>query len=294
MSKELITMEALNIAQTTEFKDKRLAEATAKIVKLYESTATFVEKKNREFASILSTVKTEKSYEADGYKSVADYAEKVFGLSRSNAYALATAGDVYNDVNAPDEVKALSPSKLAELANVPKDKLAADIKAGTISATTTQKDLREYAKTAAPNAEEKPVVLPQYTARMVWGGVYDEEEKEKFETPRILEDWHEIITQDIINNHECTRAPEVIKLPKCQPYFAPIQEKKPIIRYLYITEVCAYAFEFYEKTPEKPKKEKVSAPKYTREELLRMLAEMDETPEEAKPASQRGKDKDDQ
>lgn len=273
MSKELITMDALTIAEQTQFKDKRLAAATAKIVKLYNETSVYVERKNREFASILSTVKTEKSYEKDGFKSVAEYANTVFGISRSNAYALASAGDIYNSDKAPEEVKQLSPSKLAEVANVPPEKLSADIKAGTISASTTQKDLREYAKTAAPQSEDVPKVLPQYTARLVWGGVWDEKDQEKFGTPHILEDWHDIITQDILDNHVCVRRPEVIKLPKCQPYNSPIQDKKPITRYLYVTEICAYVFEFYEKTTGKPKADtKTKAPEYTVEELEAMLA----------------------
>lgn len=275
MSKAIITMESLTIAQATQFKDKRLAAATAKIVKLYDETSTYVERKNREFAAILSTVKNEKSYEADGYKSVADYAEKVFGLSRSNAYALAAAGDVYNDTKAPAEVKALSPSKLAELVNVPADKIAADIKAGTISADTTQRDLREYAKTAAPQSEDKPTVLPQYTARLVSMAV-PETLAALLDNVHIMEDWKEVLSQYMKDAYSPRRAPEIVKLPKCAPEHSPTQDKKPISRYLFITENASLAFEFYEKSTEKLKDKGNKKPKFTREQLMAMLAEMDE------------------
>lgn len=272
MSKELITMEALTVAQKSSFKDARLANATNKIVKLYSEAATYVEKKNREFAAILSTVKAEKSYEKDGFKSVADYANTVFGISRSNAYALASAGDVYNDAKAPAEIKALSPSKLAELVNVPTDKLAEDIKAGTISVETTQKDLREYAKTAAPQSEDKPTVLPQFTARLVSMAVPDSLAT-ILDNVHIMEDWKETISQYMKDTYTPRRAPEIIKLPKCAPEHSPTQDKKPISRYLFITENASLAFEFYEKTVEKPKgKGKDKKPAYSIEELEAMLA----------------------
>lgn len=273
MSKELITMDAMTFAQNVTFKDKRLAQATARIVKLYNDAAAYAEVKNREFASILSTVKNEKSYEKDGYKSVADYASSVFGISRSNAYALASAGDVYNDAKAPAEVKALSPSKLVELVNVPADKLAEDIKAGTITQSTTQKDLREYAKTATANAEETPVVLPKFEARLVAQAVPDMLGK-LMDGTKIMEDWKEVITQYMVDTYTPRRAVEVVKLPKCAPHNNPTQDKKPIYRLLFITENAALTFEFYERTTEKPKKEgkaKSKATEYTIEELEAML-----------------------
>lgn len=272
MSKELITMETLKVATSTSFKDKRLAQATAQIAKLYTDMAKVVDTKNREFASILSKVKTEKSYEADGYKSVADYAEKVFGLSRSNAYALSAAGDIYNDAKAAPEVKALSPSKLAEVSNVPVEKLAADIKAGTISVDTTQKDLREYAK-AATATEEKPKVLDRYTARLVSNATPDSLAA-ILETPRIMDEWDEVISQYIIDTCTPTRRPEAIKISKSQPHSDPLAEKKTVSRMLYITENAAFAFEFYTYTEPK-KSAKPGKPKFTKEQLLAMLAEFD-------------------
>lgn len=279
MSKALITMETLTIAQNTTFKDPRLAAATSKIVKLYSDTAAYVEKKNREFAEILSTVKKEKSYEKDGFKSVAEYAEKTFGISRSNAYALAAAGDFYTDKSTPEEVKAFTPSKLAELANVPKKTIAAAIKSGEISTTTSQKDLRDFAKANSGKESTEAKVLPQYTARLVSTATPDTLAK-VLDSVHILEDWEAVIIDYMTATYTPRRTPEVIKLSKCAPEHSPTQDKKPIPRLLFITENASLAFEFYEKTPEKVKDGAKKAPTYTIEQLEAMLAEAKKAKEE--------------
>lgn len=275
MSKALITIETLTTTSTRTFADKRLEAATAKIVKLYNDTAKYVDAKNREFSKILSQIKTEKSYEKDGFKSVADYAETIFGLSRSNAYALAAAGDIYNDTQMPAEVKALTPSKVAELANVPKDKLEQGIKDGDIAPDKTQKDLREFAKKATATAEPETKVLERYTVRLV-AGVVREEDYEDFNTPRDMDAWHEHIKQHIIDTESPSRAPEIIKLPKSAPYTTPLSDKKTVTRYLFITECSAYAFEFYTYSENTKKEKKAKGKKYTKQELLAMLAAYDE------------------
>lgn len=276
MSKALISMESLSIASEFEFKDKRLAQATAKIAKLYSDTAKYVDAKNREFASILSTVKTDKSYEADGFKSVADYAAQVFGLSRSNAYALASAGDIYNDNSAPNEAKNLSPSKLAEIVNVPMQRLYEDIKSGVITPNTTQQELREYAKHVKETADDKPVVLSRFTARFISGAIPESLDK-IIHTPRTMDEWHDILSQYIIESFSPRRTPEVVRLPKCASYSNPCGDKKTTTRYLYITESASMAFEFY--TYREGKSSKPSKPKFTKEQLLAMLAEMDDEEE---------------
>lgn len=267
-------MDAMALAQNTTFKDKRLAQATARIIKLYNDAAAYAEAKNREFASILSTVKNDKSYEKDGYKSVADYASTVFGISRSNAYALASAGDIYNDAKAPAEVKALSPSKLAELVNVPADKLKEDIKAGTITQSTTQKDLREYAKAATGKADETPTVLPNFEARLV-AQAMPETLGKLLRGTKIMDEWVKVITKYMTDTYAPRRSVEVVKIPKCAPHNNPTQDKKPISRLLFITENAALTFEFYERTNEKSKEDGKDKPKpkeYTVEELEAMLA----------------------
>ena len=164
MSNAIITITELTPATSRKFKDPRLTEATKRIAAIYTDAAKFVDTKNREIASILAEVMESKAYEKDGFKSVGDYAKEVFGINRQNAYSLAAAGKVYNDKNAPAALKAMTPSKLAEVAKVPTETLTKAIEDGKITADTTQKDLRDFA-TAATTKSDKVEVLNSYTAR---------------------------------------------------------------------------------------------------------------------------------
>ena len=149
MSMNLIQISDLSITEQS-FQDPRLQKATARILSIYHDAAKYADRKNREIAKILATVKDEKSYEADGFSSVGDYAGKVFGISSVNAYKLATAGAVYNNPDAPEIMKQFSPSKLAELSRVPEEALKSAIDSQTITPDTTQKELREFARQNAP------------------------------------------------------------------------------------------------------------------------------------------------
>lgn len=140
----MITVSNINTAIPI-FVDDRLNKATQRIISIYTDAAKYADTKNRELAKIFSDVAEKKSYEKDGFKSVADYANTIFGIKRQNAYALAAAGKIYNTPDAPEELKAMSPSKLAEISSINRDKVVKAITDGTISKDTTQKDLREFA-----------------------------------------------------------------------------------------------------------------------------------------------------
>ena len=105
--------------------------------------------KNVEIAKILGHVLDEKCYVEDGFKSVAEYAEEVFGIKKQSAYQMANVGSKF--FNSEDEtakkVSALvSPSNLAELQNVSMEEIKKALEAGTISESSTQKSLRDFAK----------------------------------------------------------------------------------------------------------------------------------------------------
>ncbi len=270
---DLITMNTLEVAKDYNFKDERLALATSQILNIYSSAVEFAETKNREIASILSRVKSERSYVKDGYKSVADYAQQIFGIKKQSAYALATAGDIYNDESASDALKSFSPSKLAEVANVNREILEDHISHGIITPTTTQKDLRDFAKHNTEADESKVKIADMFTARVVSIAVPDLLAR-RMDTPRILEDWNEIFCNYIMDVSGAKRAPEVIKLPKCSPNSNPNSKKKTVIRYLYITENYTMAVEFYKAIAPK-KGNAMSKPKYTIEQLRAMLEEME-------------------
>lgn len=267
MSNAIITITELTPATTHKFKDPRLAEATKRIAAIYTDAAKFVDTKNREIASILAEVMDAKSYEKDGFKSVGDYAKEVFGINRQNAYSLATAGKVYNDKNAPAALKAMSPSKLAEVAKVPTETLTKAIEDGKITADTTQKDLRDFATAATKS--DKVQVLNNYTVRPCVPSV-SERDKDTYTAARTLPEWEDYF-MEYMRSLAPSRTPEVIKLPKTTTPGNPDAKKATVERRLFTSDNFSLVVEFYIAKPE-PKPAK---PKFTKEQLLAMLAELD-------------------
>lgn len=268
MSNAIITITELNPATSRKFKDPRLTEATKRITAIYTDAAKFVDTKNREIASILAEVMEAKSYEKDGFKSVGDYAKDVFGINRQNAYALASAGKVYNDKNAPATLKSMTPSKLAEVAKVPADTLKKAIDDGKITADTTQKELRDFATTVTAKPD-KVEVLNNYTARPCVPMV-SERDADTYATARTIPEWEDYF-MDYMQSLSPSRAPEVIKLPKTTVSGSPDAKKATVERRLFVSDNFSMVVEFYTaKHDTKPTK-----PKYTKEQLLAMLAELE-------------------
>ena len=127
------------------FKNRALAGYSRRIAEL----GADISAKNVEIAKILGHVLDEKCYVEDGFKSVAEYAEEVFGIKKQSAYQMANVGARF--FNSEDEtakkVSALvPPSNLAELQNVPMEEIKKALDSGIISESSTQKSLREFAK----------------------------------------------------------------------------------------------------------------------------------------------------
>lgn len=295
---DLISVSPLGF-KPVNFKNPLLTESTNRIYAIYQDVATIADAKNREIASILSIIKEGKTYEMDGFKSIAEYAEKTFGMKKQNAYSLASAGDIYNSSEASDSLKAFSPSKLAELSSLKPMELNEAIENGDIAPSTTQKELREYVKSKSP---AKAMVLDTYTAKFIgetvdFNNCYGS-------TPKSLVDWDEWITQyfqkdfnideDIrIENvrramenpdtDDVTRKALEFDAIRHQPPTVEIQKlpkrkdgKKDVLRRVYITSTMAYVVEFYKYSePVKKPSKKDAGLKYTREELMAMLAAMD-------------------
>lgn len=267
---EIITLNPITTASST-FKDERLTKATQRIAAIYADASKYADTKNREIAKILGDVSDKKAYEADGFKSVADYAFTVFGIARQNAYALANAGKVYNDKSAHAELQAMSPSKLAELAAVDTKVVNAALEAGEITHDTTQKALREFADKAKSDKEgEKPVVLDIFTARPCIPAL-SEEQSDTFASGKLLDDW-----DDWFMSYVASVSPdspvEIIKLPKAK--VTPESKKPTVNRRLYFNRAFSIVVEFYKYTAHKATKP--AAPKFTKEQLLAMLAEMED------------------
>lgn len=267
---EIITLDTINTNLPT-FKDERLTKATQRITAIYNDAAKYADAKNREIAKILGDVASKESYKADGFKSVADYANTIFGIARQNAYALASAGKIYNDKNAHPELQAMSPSKIAELSAVNTKVLNAALEAGEITHDTTQKALREFADKAKSDKEgEKSEVLDTFTARPCIPAL-SEEQADTFASGKLLDDW-----DDWFMSYVASVSPdspvEIIKLPKAK--VTPGSKKSTVNRRLYVNRGYSIVVEFYKYTA--PKAAKPTAPKFTREQLLAMLAEMED------------------
>lgn len=200
--------------QPRTFTNPALNKATERIAKLYLDAKNYAEDKNRTLASILAEVKVKELYKDDGFSSVADYAEATFGIKRANAYTLASAGEVYNDKQASEKVKALSPSKLFEVINVPKDELEKDMEEGIISADTTQKDLREYAKKKSSDAD-KPVVLDRFVA-YPWTRELSVELVDICTTPRTMGEWEAVFRSMMTPDGGDDNKVSIVKLPKAK------------------------------------------------------------------------------
>lgn len=268
MSNAIITITELTPTTSRKFKDPRLTEATKRIAAIYTDAAKFVDTKNREIASILAEVMEAKSYEKDGFKSVGDYAKEVLGINRQNAYSLAAAGKVYNDQNAPAALKAMSPSKLAEVARVPTETLNKAIADGKITADTTQKELRDFA-TATTAKTDKVQVLDNYTARPCAPSV-SERDKDTYAAARTLPEWDDYF-MEYMRSLAPSRTPEVIKLPKTTVPSNPDAKKATVERRLFTSDNFSLVVEFYISKPE-PKPTKA---KFTKEQLLAMLADLE-------------------
>lgn len=271
---EIITINPIEIT-TPSFKDDRLKKATERITAIYADAAKYADTKNREIAKILADVSDKKAYEADGFKSVADYAATIFGIARQNAYALANAGKVYNDNNAHPELKKMSPSKIAELSAVEPKALTAALDAGTITHETTQKSLREFADKAKAENDKKddsPVVLDMFTARPCIPLISDEQ-ADTFASPKTIDEWEQWFI-----DHVATVSPEspveVVKLPKGKVDTS--SSKATVNRRLFFNRGYSIVVEFFKyKKPITPKTP--SKPKFTKEQLLAMLAEMEDS-----------------
>lgn len=272
--------------QPRTFTNPALNKATERIAKLYLDAKNYAEDKNRTLASILAEVKVKELYKDDGFSSVADYAEATFGIKRANAYTLASAGEVYNDKTASENIRSLTPSKLFEVINVPREELEKDMAAGVITSSTTQKDLRDYAN-QKKQSNEKPVVLDRFTA-YPWTRDLSVEMADFFSNPRTMGEWEEGIKKFVKPDYKTDGEVEVVKLPKAVYPGATENDKAPTLPRLMFH--CAGEWSYLVVSFEKYKAPKTSkaGPKSTKgamsmEQLQDLLAaQMGATPEVVK------------
>lgn len=267
----------------TEFKFKNPA-LNAHAVEIATAQTHMVDSV-KEVAKALGAVKKESCYKEDGFKSVADFAEKTFGLKRSYAYMLANVGErFYNAEQLPEPVAelvdAMPVTNLAELVNVLDDKLETAIESGELTPTMTQTDAGNLAKKLTGEAAKesgesaKPAILNKYHVVATFGS-----------------EVHDFNEDYLLETDFAARVAEVFKIPYVASEWTPfkLSNVAPATKELPAIKRIGYTFPYHDSTSAvvltynlkrvgKPAK-KSARPKMTREELLAMLAAFDEEEE---------------
>ena len=152
------------VVNLPNFKDKKLLQYSREI----QRKLTTMTDSAKAVAIVLGKVMNDECYKADGYDSVADYAEKVFGIARAQAYKMARTAVRFmlptSELADNEVIKALPLNNLAELNAVEDDKaIAADIASGKLKADTKQADIRKLADSHKPAKVLKGDLFQLYT-----------------------------------------------------------------------------------------------------------------------------------
>ncbi len=184
-----------------------LAALQDKIISGVMTLSESVETIRREQAKVLDRIQSTKLYEKDNFKSLAEYAETI-GLNKSNAHALAAAGRIYNDKKAPQNLKDMSPSKLATLSaaiKADKDTVYTDAENGAFTGKT-QSELKTYASERAASKQSSKVVKT-YKCFDIYTGEQVNGTGESANGDYSFEEWTEFFKSN---------GAEVIKLPNAE------------------------------------------------------------------------------
>lgn len=164
-----LVISATNTPTKFSFKNAQLNKISAKIAEqsaamnsVYNAAKEGAEAVNKALAPLFGELMASKCYKDDGFKSVADYAEQTFGMSKSMAYMLARVGEAFYNTGAEGAKLAretLSTSKLAELTGTDKKVVGDAIKAGELNADTPLAACRDFATSHKKPGKEKVVPL---------------------------------------------------------------------------------------------------------------------------------------
>lgn len=196
-----LTLSTTNAPAKFTFKNAKLNEISAKIAEqsaamnsVYNAAKEGAEAVNKALAPLFGELLKTKCFKEDGFKSVADYAEQTFGMSKSMAYMLARVGEQFYSDNSDCTVKAretLSTSKLAELTNTDRIAIAKAIDAGELSPDSSLIACREFATSHKKPGKEK--ILPTFT---VWAML---DKSAPIEEHVTKEDMFEIVAERLVD-----------------------------------------------------------------------------------------------
>lgn len=151
-------------ALITSFKNAELAKATKELeainlkgAKLFNSTKEQVNALNIEKAKVYGRILDTACYKEDGFKSLQEYAEKVFGDKKASAYSLASVGVRFLNKELPESIKPTIKAivengvfNASELASMTNEQIEDAIKEEKLNANGTQKQFRELATSVKP------------------------------------------------------------------------------------------------------------------------------------------------
>ena len=173
-----LTISTVNTPAKFTFKNAKLNEISEKIAEqsaamnsVYNAAKEGAETVNKALAPLFGELLTTKCFKDDGFKSVADYAEQTFGMSKSMAYMLARVGEQFYNTDNEYTQKAretLSTSKLAELTGTDRVAICKAIDDGELTSDTPLAACRDFATSHKKPGKEK--VIPTFDLYRMAGG----------------------------------------------------------------------------------------------------------------------------
>lgn len=170
-----LTLSTTNAPAKFTFKNAQLNKISAKIAEqsaamndIYNAAKEGAEAVNKALAPLFGELMASKCYKDDGFKSVADYAEQTFGMTKAMAYMLARVGEAFYNTGSEEAKKAretLSTSKLAELTAVDKKEIGKALDSGELTQDTSLVACRDFATAHKKPAKEK--VVPTFNVMAV-------------------------------------------------------------------------------------------------------------------------------
>lgn len=144
------------------FKSKDLNTATSAIYEAVNKFNTTAVETRKTVAVILARVERKKTYKADGFKSLAEYAEQI-GMEKSLAHKLENAGRLLDskDEAVRNFANSTDYSKLAIVSSAGEDAVKAAISSGDLKPEQSQRDVRAW-KDAHNAATAKAKVVPTW------------------------------------------------------------------------------------------------------------------------------------
>lgn len=272
---ELI-MSTNTVVTVPTLKNAALAEQTAKAARIINGTVSSIQRSTLELAAILRKIDDDALYTDDGYKSTSDFADKVLHLRASSVSDLIKTSRRFGDSNGKPTCKGLegqSAYNLAYLAKYSDDEISAAVSAGELSPSSTQSQIKEWARNHVPTSTdtESPApakVIPNYRIAIRFGNTVSNEYPEIPESN----------INDLVSSNFSNNAFESKDLPsiKCE-------DGTTIKRRVYILDdggdMGAPLLVYYKLVKvakaKAPKAKTLKASDLTREQLVAMLAEMD-------------------